>query len=162
MRWGKPDQDGKGRWVLFERYVIGPEDNPYMIRWRLFECPLFRIYLHKICRSDDDRHLHDHPFNFVSIILRGGYDEYRPHVNTIGLNVVARRRFLPPTFVVRKATDLHRLDLIGKWIHFIGEDRFEKVCRPAWTLVFAGRRLRQWGFQTEQGWVDHKQYAESW
>lgn len=47
-----------------------------MLRWFLIPKNRFlKIYLHKFMRSDEDRALHDHPWSFLSIILRGGYFE---------------------------------------------------------------------------------------
>lgn len=142
MRWGKDK-----RWVLFERFVIGPAEDPYMIRWRLFECPWFRVFFHRILRDDSDRHLHDHPFSFVSLIVRGGYWEWTPHKSPLGIvNVIERRWCRPFSILFRRATALHRIAL--------------RNGRPAWTLVIAGIRQRQWGFQTESGWVPHTEYLE--
>lgn len=164
MRWGR-----KGQWVLFEKTVIGPTENPYMLRWRLFECPLFRVYLHKICRSDDDRHLHDHPFNFWSLILRGGYAEYRPGPHPCRrcepFNICGRvekldglifiRWFGAGSFIRRRAADLHRIELATLTTSL---EPLEQEGKPAWTLVLAGRRIREWGFETENGWVSHQDY----
>jgi hypothetical protein len=36
------------------------------------------VKLHHILRSDDDRDLHDHPWSFLSIVLKGGYWEHTP------------------------------------------------------------------------------------
>lgn len=56
--------------------VIGGHDDPYLLRWYVIpRNPVFNVYLHKFLRSDDDRALHDHPWWFVSLILRGRYDE---------------------------------------------------------------------------------------
>lgn len=62
------------RW--FEKRVIGPDEDPLLIRWVLFRVPAFGVYLHNMRRSDYDRALHDHPWPFVSLVLRGGYWEY--------------------------------------------------------------------------------------
>ncbi|WP_460093748.1 hypothetical protein [Pseudomonas sp. S2_B03] len=60
-----------GRWWLF---------NPYSRQTHkpaLWWCPWsFRI--HHIMRPDEDRDLHDHPWNARTIILRGWYTEQRP------------------------------------------------------------------------------------
>lgn len=128
-----------GQWVLFEKCVIGDKADPYMIRWRLFECPWFRVYLHHIRKSDEDRHLHDHPFNFLSIILWGGYREWTgPHGVWYGKNMPLRKRF-----VFRKATDFHRLELSEG---------------PVWSLFIAGRRIKEWGFDVDGKWVHWKEY----
>ncbi len=81
---------------------------------------------------------HDHPFDFVSLILRGGYLEHRP-----GKPV---RICLPKSLVWHRAEDLHYLKLLGE--------------RPAWTLVLATNKRRAWGFSTEDGWVDARDYDE--
>ena len=139
MRFGK-------RWVLFERYVVRDADGVYLDRLRIIETPWFRVYFHRILRSDKDRHLHDHPWSFLSIILRGGYWE---HTEPRGFRIWAptERAWKKQWSVIRhKATDLHRLELPE------GES--------VWTLVFAGRRIREWGFQTENGWVPWREYLK--
>jgi hypothetical protein len=37
----------------------------------------WHVYLHKFYRGDTDRHLHDHPWPFKSLMLAGGYWEHR-------------------------------------------------------------------------------------
>ena len=43
-------------------------------RWAIFESSLCSLYLHRIHKADKD-HLHSHPWNFVSLILKGSYLE---------------------------------------------------------------------------------------
>jgi hypothetical protein len=109
----------------------------YMRRW-VVKTPWFLVRLHHIMRGDSDRHFHDHPFDFVSFILRGGYVEHTPERSP--------RAFKPGDVVVKKATDLHYLKLIDG---------------PAWTLVFTSPYYREWGFKTECGWVKADQY-DAW
>ena len=45
-------------------------------RWRILSTPWFNIFLHFINRADEDKDLHDHPWSFWSIILKGGYIEF--------------------------------------------------------------------------------------
>lgn len=50
----------------------------YMLRWWLIrerEGSSFAVRIHHILREDDDRHLHNHPWEFRSIILSGWYVE---------------------------------------------------------------------------------------
>src|SRR5438309_7455387 len=60
-------------------FVIGEAENPYMRRWwvvpRNEGC---NVYLHEILRGDDDRALHDHPWDNTSMLLDGGYTEVTP------------------------------------------------------------------------------------
>lgn len=110
----------------------------YMRRWCVFT-PWGTVRVHNIMRKDDDRHPHDHPFDFTSFILKGGYVEWRPDGK-------GTRKFLPGDVVTRKAEDLHIItELLGA---------------STWTLVFAGPLRRRWGFQTEKGWVDSERYED--
>lgn len=141
------------RWALLRRYVIPDIRNPrqpYLVRWRLLQTPWFAIYLHKICQPDQDRHLHDHPWPFVSIVLRGGYDEVRPHGYRSGARVgewwparyEKRRGCLSIAF--RRSTDLHRISRLHR--------------RPTWTLLLVGPRRRDWGYSVGGRWISHDIY----
>src|SRR6202040_601720 len=83
--------------------------DPYMLRWFLFRSKrdwLPRLYLHKFLRSDDDRAPHDHPWWFISIMLKGSYTEHRW---VDGVEVVRRRR--APSIAYRALSTRHRVDL---------------------------------------------------
>ena len=58
---------------------------PYMGRYHLIfknrYCP-FNIFVNKIFASDPND-MHDHPWSFVSIIIKNGYWEYRPGMKKI-------------------------------------------------------------------------------
>jgi hypothetical protein len=111
--------------------------SDYMRRWVL-KTPWFLLRLHKIMRSDNDRHHHDHPFDFTSFILYGGYVEYRPDHEP--------REYLAGDIVRRKAPQLHYLKL--------RED-------VAWTFLVTSPYYREWGFQTEDGWIVASKY-DAW
>lgn len=122
---------------LFKKRIIQREDGkPYLVRYYILRTPWFRIRLHNILLSDYDC-LHDHPWNFVSIILKGGYTEIRE--SPYGKYY---QKFGPFKILYRKAEDKHRLI----------------VDKPAWTLVFMLKRRREWGFWTRKGWVYHRDY----
>lgn len=138
------------RWTLGASHLGG-----YMRRW-IFRHPWGTFRVHNILTSDEGRDFHDHPFSFVSIILRGGYIEHVPGcvcsptlVHAWGPSALPPQspcRFYGPGSIVRrKATALHRLELAG----------------PAWTFVISSRYFRMWGFQTDVGWVDYKTYHRS-
>jgi hypothetical protein len=110
----------------------------YMRRRWVFVCPWFSARIHNILRSDHDRALHDHPFNYRTIILAGGYWEH--------LEDGSRTWYGPGSIRWAKATTLHRLELPE------GKD--------AWSLFFMGQRQREWGFQTTGPWVHWKEYLQ--
>ena len=132
-----------GNCFFLHRDQLGPDHDPYMKRFKIIDTPLFAIRVHRILRSDADRHLHDHPWSFVSFVLRGGYLEYAPHGCGIP-GCCQRREVIAPWVVFHRAADLHRL----------------RLSRPALTLVFCGPRRREWGFQTESGWVPWRDYLD--
>lgn len=109
----------------------------YMHRW-VVKTPWFLNRLHRIMRGDRDRHFHDHPFDFVSLIVRGGYIEYTPDKEP--------RIFRPGSINIKRAEELHYLKMLD------GE---------TWTILLTGPYRRDWGFATEEGWVKADQY-DAW
>jgi len=130
-------------WQLFLKIlplevIRSPEGEPYLKRYTCFWTPWFRVYLHNILRSDDDRELHDHPWKFTTYILEGGYLEHVPQ---------GTLRRDPGTVVRHEAEDMHRIELIDG--------------KPAWTFVICGPKVREWGFQcTTRGWVDANHFLK--
>ena len=106
--------------------IYSKEGILHFKRWALIESRWASIYLHKICESDQDRHCHTHPWNFISLILSGGYFEEVPSG--------AFKLFSSWTLNIKRAEDFHKITLVKK---------------PTWTLVFAGKRRHEWGY-----WID--------
>lgn len=125
------------RKLFLVREIVSRSGVVHFRRYRLLETPILRLYVHQIMESDKDGDLHDHPWGFFSLILKGHYVERRPH------NVLTQCR--PGTIFHRRAIDVHCID---------------EVLKPAWTFVVAYGRRRQWGYQTDIGWVDHQTYRE--
>ena len=105
------------------------DSSPYLIRYTLIERKNWQICLHIFKRSDV-RVLHDHPWSFVSLILWRGYVEE---------TLSNRKRYWPGSLLFRDAKHVHRVELIKE--------------RSAVTLVWMGKRERQWGFHTIKGWI---------
>jgi hypothetical protein len=123
-----------------------PEGGPLFTRYYLFQCPFFALYVHHFHRSDNDRHVHDHPWTFVTWLLSRGYWEHVPELPMFpgGTQV----RFWRARFSV-----LYRP---AEWKHWV------EIERPVWTLVLRLRRRREWGFWTHLGWIDWKTYGREW
>ena len=64
--------------------ISGTDDpeNVYLLRSVLFRSKLFCIYIHRFLRSDKDDH-HDHPFDFLGYVVKGGYIESRMIGNSV-------------------------------------------------------------------------------
>lgn len=130
---------------LYERSDIEMNGSVYMQRWRFLPdwMPGFRV--HKIMRSDEDRELHNHPFGFISVILKGGYFEFTEDGK--------KRWYGPGSVVLRPADTFHRIEL---GLHpYSAEDDYAAVTVPAWTLVFRTSYFQQWGFKMNDGSFVH-------
>ncbi len=118
-------------WKLPHKVIGGDcylSKGPLMTRFALFRSRWFNLYLHCFHRSDMDRYCHDHPWDFVTFLLSGGYWEHTPEGR------FWRRRF---SILFRRA----------EWKHWV------EVPKPnIWTLVIRRAARREWGFWTEKGW----------
>jgi hypothetical protein len=142
MEWLKTLFSGK------PHFIIGGPDNPYMYRWYLIpRNRRFNIYLHKFLRDDDDRALHDHPWWFISLMLKGGYWEIVPHRDGGSSNMVLKRSF--PSVAFRNAKHRHRVALFTP----------KGVSEPCWTIVLTGRKSRTWGFWCPKGFVPWHEFV---
>lgn len=115
----------------------------YLTRLYVLCTPWFGIMLHWFHAPDPDPHCHDHPWWFVSILLRGVYQErrqtllglrnsgrYALHAESESL----RRGFLNTAF--RRATDVHRIT---------------RVMPGTMTLIINGPKVKSWGFLKQTG-----------
>lgn len=137
------------KFLLRRRLGVDDDGYPQPYWDRRFDwLPTVRI--HHIMSSDWDRHLHDHPFASMSLILRGRYIEIMPRYREQPAsrdNLPGgqwRRLRKPGDIIFRSAVDRHRLEIIR------GES--------CWSLFAMGRKTRSWGFYTEAGWVPHCEY----
>jgi hypothetical protein len=137
------------------RYRLIPDRRTgadYMHRYYLFlkdrhKFP-FNVTLHKIVRSDDPV-FHDHPWPYITIILRGGYWEHTPIVELdeiVGETVIWRG---PGSIIKRNSEELHWLELDEK----VG---------PATTLFLMGPQVREWGFVINNHWIRHDECLDNW
>ena len=125
----------------FGRVIIEQERDgvyqPYLDRVYIIRTKWFSIRFHKILMSDLDRHLHDHPWDWFTFMVKGAYVE----VTEKGNKIVKAGRVNG-----HKATTPHRLDLLTPEV---------------WTIFFTGPEKRTWGFHTEDGWVAHHDYLNA-
>lgn len=63
------------RWWLFNSYNFDPDNEKQSHERKIKWLPSVRV--HHILRADTARHLHDHPWDARTIILKGGYVERR-------------------------------------------------------------------------------------
>ena len=130
-------------------------NDPYLLRWYVIpRNPIFNVYLHNFCRSDDDRALHDHPWWNFSWLLDGDYQEEVP---VDPKNPAGERKTLDRfegAMVFRFAKQAHRVLL---WRRMTDHDKEW----PTWTLFITGPRFRKWGFWCPHSWRFWKDYTEN-
>lgn len=132
------------RWAVLKWFtVVDPDGDPFLKRLRIVQTPWFGVYLHFILAKDPDQPLHDHPWNFRSFILRGGYTELWRPAETSEINTW-RRIWKRWTTHDMRATDAHRITHVEP---------------GTITLVTVSKKHRQWGFHTKtHGWMPWDQY----
>jgi hypothetical protein len=113
-------------------------------RYRIIECRLFALYLHYIAKADEDAHLHSHPWNFYSLILKGGY--YEDIIRPDGYTSRITRRLL--------SLEYRFYDAYHKVIQLI---------KPTWTLVLVSPKKEgyTWGYLVDGKHVDFETYREN-
>lgn len=147
-------------------FVVGADDpqGAYLRRWYLLpRNPICNIYLHHFLRDDDDRALHDHPWAWASLLLRGSYIEH-----TIAAGGVHHKRTrMVGSWKFSLPSRAHRIELnkipSGAMIA-TGRDTwatFDYQPQPCWTLFITGPRVRDWGFHCpDQGWVHFLRFTK--
>lgn len=103
-------------------------DSEYIVRLHVLKTPWFALCLHWILKPDPEPYLHDHPVTFLSIILRGGYNELRSY----------------------DGGDTHPVQT-HTWYNWVRANRKDchsiiKVKPHTLTLCFMGPKVQEWGF----------------
>lgn len=57
---------------------IGPSECPIMYRRTLLSTRWLKLLWHEFMPGASDEAAHDHPRSFITIVLRGGYDDVQP------------------------------------------------------------------------------------
>jgi len=125
-------------------------DEPYLERYYLFLRDRtwfpFNVFLHKFLKSDPDD-VHDHPWPYATLILKGGYYEYVPNFSQSGALVGETRYWRGPGhFRICRSTSYHRIELA------------EGV--ECWTLFMPGPQKREWGFLVNNKWIPNGDYLQ--
>ena len=132
-----------------KRIILDRQSNePYLERYYVFLKDRtwfpFNIFIHKFLKSDPDD-VHDHPWPYATLILKGGYWEWVPQFSSLGNKVgeVAHWRG-PGHFRICSATSFHRIEL--------------DPTVECWTMFMPGPQRREWGFLVRGQWIHNEQY----
>jgi hypothetical protein len=106
-------------------------------RWEILKTRWGSIWLHAIYKADTDKHLHNHPWDFKSIVLKGSYKE----LTQTGVYLQT-----PGHINIRNGEDYHKI--------------LELLSPVVYTLFFVTKPKRQWGYKVMGKFVDHETYRE--
>jgi hypothetical protein len=121
---------------VIRRETIGAEDCPLFHRWTLLGWDRgkgrgsrfpFKVMIHHFLPDGLERDEHDHPWDFLTVVLRGAYLDMGPE---------GREWVSAPGLRLRRAEHRHRT---------------MTDARGAWTLVLARRPRRPWFFYGRDG-----------
>lgn len=118
----------------------GPDDV-YLVRYFLFRSKPFSVYIHRFLRADQDDP-HDHPFDFITYVVSGSYEEIQ-FVRCrdgrgrllLGERTETRSR---GSSAYRSATTIHRV--------VVPDRTTAQIDEAPLTVVIRGRWLRPWNF----------------
>ena len=134
-----------------KRIVLDRQSNePYLERYYLFlknrkRFP-FNIFLHKFLKSDPGD-LHDHPWSYATLILKGGYYEWIPTYDSQGSKLCEMAVWRGPgSFRISSADSFHRIEL--------------DPSVTCWTLFMPGPQCQDWGFMVRDTWVQWEKYIK--
>ena len=126
------------------------ENKPYLERYYIFlkerkRFP-FNVFLHKFLKSDPDD-VHDHPWPYATLILKGGYWEWTPRFDAQGNKITELVRWCGPgSFRWSRAKTYHRIEL--------------DPSVECWTLFMPGIKQRDWGFLVRNQWIQWEEYLK--
>jgi hypothetical protein len=117
------------------------------------------LRIHIFWRGDADADCHDHPADFWTFPLTSYVEEYRIPGHTLTYKRVVRAFRLHR----RRAEFAHRL--LGRWTgatEYDGSPQIDwETHEPVVSLVWWGKKRREWGFHTPEGWVHWKTYTST-
>lgn len=120
-----------------------------MVRWEFLKLgrgPWLKAMIHYFPPNVTDRDPHDHPRDFVTLILKGGYFNTEWEKTEQGNVHVPTEEWLGRGAVrVRRAEHMHTTETLDA---------------AAWTLVVMGPEKRAWGFLRNGRWWAWKPYVE--
>ena len=106
-------------------------------RWEILKTRWGSIWLHAIYKADQDKHLHNHPWDFKSLVLKGSYLEQTEK------GIIKQH---PGKFNSRNGESYHKI--------------LELLSPVVYTLFFVSPIKREWGYNVDGKFIDHITYRE--
>ena len=134
-----------------KRIIMDRQSNePLLTRYYLFlkdrkRFP-FNVFLHKFHKGDPGD-VHDHPWPYATLILKGGYYEYTPNFENGKMVGETKHWRGAGHWRMCSAYSYHRIELVPGI--------------TAWTLFMPGPQKREWGFLVNNKWIHTDEYLET-
>lgn len=130
-------------------------------RWGLAVDRVGGVLLHYMNAPDPGVDLHDHPWDFFSIVLWGHYDEWRIDTR-IAPQMADIAKGVDHYDVCTPGVEEHRGWLSVKRLRLDEAHKTVRISRfGCVSLCFRGPRRRSWGFYTPSGYIDERTYENT-
>jgi hypothetical protein len=117
--------------------IRSKEGKLHFRRWQLLKTPWFSIYIHGIYAPDQDKHLHNHPWDYKSLVLKGSYiEETNNGVNLLKFGSVTSRN----------GEDYHKIKTL--------------LTNSVYTLFIVSPAKRTWGYQVNGKCMYNEEYRK--
>lgn len=148
---------------------VGPPDCPIMYRWTLLGSSgtRHRLLLHWFPPHSDDRDVHDHPCDFATLVLQGGYDDLVPvPAERLKSHAEVFPGAVPQSWVRTEAGDWLKVgDRMRRgsirWRRAEHTHRTSVGSGGCWSLVWMRPARRRWGFLRNGAWLEWFRYEEA-
>lgn len=110
-------------------------------RWRLFATPWFDVNIHAIYKADQDKHMHNHPWNIWTMVLWGGYHEmYRKEKD----GSITRKPRIILNMRYANTNQYHKIE--------------QMISKKCITLAIMSKRKSDWGYLVNGEHIQHEEY----
>lgn len=145
-------------WRMNRKRLRRHDGAIYLDRWGLDVRRLGGVFIHKMSAPDPGWDLHNHPWAFASLVLKGGYVEERALLQRApGLALEAEQ-------LGRRSRGLASIRRRWSW-RVLRLDECHRITKilggTCWTLVFHGPYRHDWGFVLPTGWISEGEYDDT-
>lgn len=121
----------------------------HFTRWAIFQCKWFALHIHKISQPDKDGHCHSHPWNFISIILKGSYEE-----TSLDLNDWPVCSDPTEILTLKKFLTISSMD---RW----GFHKIKRIVKgTVYSLFFTFGENKSWYYMVNGSMMEHSVYRQ--
>lgn len=143
-------------WAFMQKFEVPnyDSDGNYLTRWRIIQTPWFGIYIHRFDGPDPRPTLHDHPWDFTSLVLRGGYieaDSYSQYPDILPVNAEKIRDIPDQSLMVHSSWNTYLRGALNRKKATDAHTIVSLLRVPTWTLMVVGKRQRVWGYIEPDG-----------